>query len=68
MTDHDEIIRLRARVDDLDTRIDQMRQEAQEREIKRLRWGVSTLGTIVLVIGAWGWSQVQDLVSLKVGK
>lgn len=61
-------MRLIKRVDDLEDELNNMRKEAQEREIKRLRWGVSVLGTTVLVLGGWAYSQISHLITLRIGE
>ena len=68
VSDHDEITWLRNRVDMMEAEIKKMREEAQEREVKRLRWGVMVLGAIVLSMAGWAWAQVEHFISLRVGK
>lgn len=68
MTEHEEINRLQKRVDHLEAEIRNLREEAHARNIKRLQWGVSALGSVLMFIGLWAWSQVQDLIQLNLGQ
>lgn len=58
------IAQLEAKVTHLEAEISKI----EEREVKRLRWGVGVLGAIVLAFLGWAWSQVEHLVQLNVGK
>ena len=68
MSDHEEINRLRLRIDGLEDDIKTMREESYQRELQRWRWGVTALGAVVVALGTWAWSQIGDLVTLTVGK
>ena len=58
---------LEARVRGLEEDVAAMRTEAQEREIKRLKWGIGVLGAIVMAIGGWLWAEIKPLISLNIG-
>lgn len=67
MTEQDDIARLYSELNELRIQVNDMKVEAQEREVKRLRIGVTALGAIILSVGGWAWAQISDLVSLNVG-
>jgi hypothetical protein len=40
----------------------QVREEIQQQEIRRLRWGISALGGVLAVIGIFAWETIRDAV------
>lgn len=55
-------------VKDLKNEINNIRMEALQRESQRLKWGAGALGLVVLSLFGWAWTQVSDLVHLRIGK
>lgn len=55
---------LEVRIKDLEKKVQQIRDEAKQRELIQLKWGVRVLGALVLVMGGWIWAQVGHLFDL----
>jgi len=58
MTDHEEIKRLMMRVDELEKEIVKLKSDAKDKELNQLKWGIRSLGAIIILMGGWIWSQV----------
>ena len=54
-----------AELNALRAEVQRMKEDAQMREIARLKWGVGALGTVVLVLGGWIWTQIGHIFDFR---
>lgn len=60
-TDFDNIER---RLKEVERELQGLKREAQERDMRQLKWGVRVLGALVITMAGWIWSQVGHMFDL----
>jgi hypothetical protein len=61
MSDIDALTR---RVAELEKEVATQKEEAKQREVTQLKWGVRALGLMVMAMGGWIWSQIGHIFDL----
>ena len=49
---------LEERLKHLEQEVNRLQEEAKEREVRQLRWGIRVLGIVVMAMASWIWTQV----------
>ena len=64
----DELEELKRRQARLEEELGKLKEEINRREVSTLKWGIRILGSIVIALSLWAWSQVEHMVSLSIGR